>query len=81
MCASGATTGVAFSGTPEQKAKLLEVIAAKKDEPTKPTVAAPDAIAVTNTPPVEQAPKISDSERAILERQALLLVPCRPVPG
>ena len=33
MCASGATTGVAFSGTPEQKAKLLEVIAAKKDEP------------------------------------------------
>lgn len=43
-------------------------VAAKKDEPTKPTVAAPDAIAVTNTPPVEQAPKISDSERAILER-------------
>jgi flagellar motility protein MotE (MotC chaperone) len=40
----------------------------KKEDPTKPAVAAPDAIAVTNTPPVEQAPKISDSERAILER-------------
>jgi len=43
-------------------------VAAKKDEPDKPKVGAPEAIAVTNTPPVEQAPKISDSERAILER-------------
>ena len=33
MCSSGTTTGVSFSGTPEQKEKLLQVIAAKKDEP------------------------------------------------
>ncbi|MCX7318036.1 MAG: flagellar protein FlbB [Hyphomicrobiales bacterium] len=43
-------------------------VSAKKDEPAKPAVGAPDAITVTNTPPVEQAPKMSDSERAILER-------------
>lgn len=41
---------------------------AKKDDPAKPKVGAPDAVAVTNTPPMEQAPKVSDSERAILER-------------
>ncbi|MCR4751545.1 MAG: NAD(P)H-dependent oxidoreductase subunit E [Eubacterium sp.] len=33
MCSCGATTGVSFSGTPEQKEKLLQVIAEKKDEP------------------------------------------------
>jgi flagellar motility protein MotE (MotC chaperone) len=43
-------------------------VSAKKDEPAKPAVGAPDAVTVTNTPPVEQAPKMSDSERAILER-------------
>lgn len=40
----------------------------KKPEAAKPEVAAPQAVAVSNTPPVEQAPKIPDSERAILER-------------
>lgn len=33
MCSCGATTGVSFSGTPEQKEKLLQIIAEKKDEP------------------------------------------------
>ena len=33
MCTQGASSGVAFAGTPEQKEKLLAVIAEKKDEP------------------------------------------------
>ncbi len=33
MCNRGATAGVAFSGTAEQKEKLLAVIAEKKNEP------------------------------------------------
>ena len=58
-----------FPGGPKPiDSDITGSVAAKKDEPEKPKVGAPDAIAVTNTPPVEQAPKISDSERAILER-------------
>ncbi len=58
-----------FPGGPKPvDSDITGSVAAKKDDPAKPTVAAPDAIAVTNTPPVEQAPRISDSERAILER-------------
>ena len=33
MCANGAGAGVSFSGTPEQKDRLLSFIAEKKDEP------------------------------------------------
>ncbi len=33
MCACSSGSGVAFSGTPEQKEKLLQVIAEKKNEP------------------------------------------------
>src|SRR3954471_2578104 len=44
------------------------VSAAKKEEPAKPSVAAPQAVVVTNKPPVEQAPQVPDAERAILER-------------
>ena len=33
MCKDGAVTGITFSGTPEQKDQLLQVIASKKDEP------------------------------------------------
>ena len=33
MCSCGATTGISFSGTPEQEEKLLQIIAEKKDEP------------------------------------------------
>ncbi len=33
MCACSSGAGVAFSGTPEQKEKLLQVIAEKKNEP------------------------------------------------
>lgn len=40
----------------------------KKEEAAKPAVAAPDAVAVTNTRPVEQAPQTSEAERAVLER-------------
>ncbi len=58
-----------FPGGPKPvDSDITGSVSAKKDEPDKPKVGAPEAIAVTNTPPVEQAPKISDSERAILER-------------
>ena len=58
-----------FPGGPKPvDSDITGSVSAKKDEPAKPAVGAPEAIAVTNTPPVEQAPKISDSERAILER-------------
>lgn len=58
-----------FPGGPKPvDSDITGSVSAKKDEPAKPTVGAPEAIAVTNTPPVEQAPRISDSERAILER-------------
>lgn len=33
MCACSSGTGISFSGTPEQKEKLLQVIAEKKNEP------------------------------------------------
>lgn len=58
-----------FPGGPKPvDSDITGSVSAKKDEPAKPAVGAPEAIAVTNTPPIEQAPKISDSERAILER-------------
>jgi flagellar motility protein MotE (MotC chaperone) len=58
-----------FPGGPKPvDSDITGSVDAKKDDAAKPKVGAPEAIAVTNTPPVEQAPKISDSERAILER-------------
>lgn len=33
MCANGAAAGIAFDGTPEQKDRLLQFIAEKKNEP------------------------------------------------
>lgn len=33
MCNGGAATGISFSGTPEQKEKLLSVIASRRNEP------------------------------------------------
>ncbi|QUS40968.1 flagellar protein FlbB [Tardiphaga alba] len=58
-----------FPGAPKPvETDITGSVPDKKADPAKPTVGAPDAIAVTNTRPVEQAPHVSDAERAILER-------------
>ena len=68
MCASGATTGVAFSGTPEQKAKLLEVIAAKKDEPGALMPILQEAQAIYGYLPIEVQTMIAEEMDVPLEK-------------
>ena len=68
MCASGSTTGVAFSGTPEQKEKLLQVIAAKKDEPGALMPILQEAQAIYGYLPIEVQTMIAEEMNIPLEK-------------
>jgi flagellar motility protein MotE (MotC chaperone) len=57
-----------FPGGKTQDSDITGSVSAKKEEPAKPVVAAPDAAPPTTVAPVEQIPQVSPAERAILER-------------
>ena len=68
MCSSGTTTGVSFSGTPEQKEKLLQVIAAKKDEPGALMPILQEAQAIYGYLPIEVQTIIAEEMDIPLEK-------------
>ena len=68
MCSSGTTTGVSFSGTPEQKEKLLQVIAAKKDEPGALMPILQEAQAIYGYLPIEVQTMIAEEMDIPLEK-------------
>ena len=68
MCSSGTTTGVSFSGTPEQKEKLLQVIAAKKDEPGALMPILQEAQAIYGYLPIEVQTMIAEEMDVPLEK-------------
>ena len=68
MCSSGTTTGIAFSGTPEQKEKLLQVIAAKKDEPGALMPILQEAQAIYGYLPIEVQTMIAEEMDIPLEK-------------
>jgi len=57
-----------FPGGKQPDADITGSVSAKKEEPAKPVVAAPQAAAPTAAPASEPIPQVSASERAILER-------------
>lgn len=68
MCSSGTTSGVSFSGTPEQKEKLLQVIAAKKDEPGALMPILQEAQAIYGYLPIEVQTMIAEEMDIPLEK-------------
>lgn len=68
MCSSGTTSGVAFHGTPEQKEKLLQVIAAKKDEPGALMPILQEAQAIYGYLPIEVQTMIAEEMDVPLEK-------------
>lgn len=68
MCSSGAKSGVSFNGTPEQKEKLLQVIAAKKDEPGALMPILQEAQAIYGYLPIEVQTMIAEEMDIPLEK-------------
>lgn len=57
-----------FPGGKTADGDITGSVSAKKDDPAKPVVAAPDAAPSTLVAPADPIPQVSPSERAILER-------------
>ena len=68
MCVCSAAAGVSFSGTPEQKEKLLQVIAAKKDEPGALMPILQEAQAIYGYLPIEVQTIIAEELDVPLEK-------------
>ncbi|MBQ6376626.1 MAG: NAD(P)H-dependent oxidoreductase subunit E [Lachnospiraceae bacterium] len=68
MCVNSTTTGVSFSGTPEQKEKLLQFIAAKKDEPGALMPILQEAQAIYGYLPIEVQTMIAEEMDVPLEK-------------
>ena len=68
MCVNSTTTGVSFSGTPEQKEKLLLFIAAKKDEPGALMPILQEAQAIYGYLPIEVQTMIAEEMDVPLEK-------------
>lgn len=68
MCTQGTSSGVAFTGTPEQKEKLLAVIAEKKDEPGALMPILQEAQAIYGYLPIEVQTIIAEEMNVPLEK-------------
>ena len=68
MCSCGATTGVPFSGTPEQKDQLLQIIAEKKEEPGALMPILQEAQAIYGYLPIEVQTIIAEEMDVPLEK-------------
>ena len=68
MCTQGSSSGVAFAGTPEQKEKLLAVIAEKKDEPVALMPILQEAQAIYGYLPIEVQTIIAEEMNVPLEK-------------
>ena len=68
MCASSAATGVSFSGTAEQKEKLLAFIAGKKDEPGALMPVLQEAQAIYGYLPIEVQTMVAEEMDVPLEK-------------
>ncbi len=68
MCSQGSASGVAFAGTPEQKEKLLAVIAEKKNEPGALMPILQDAQEIYGYLPIEVQTMIAEELDVPLEK-------------
>ena len=68
MCSQGSASGVAFAGTPEQKEKLLAVIAEKKSEPGALMPILQDAQEIYGYLPIEVQTMIAEELDVPLEK-------------